>query len=436
MILSALLGLAAVLHASSLVGYVVKVDSRTVYLDLGVSSGVAAGQDFVVFSQGEELKHPVSGVSLGRIEKTVSRGRITEVAPAYSTGLLQADAEGVAAGQRVRIEGVSAPEPAAPSEPSHPPEWRSPVIDIAARDLAVADVDGDGKPELVVGGKSRVLAFPADDGRPWAEICSFDSQATGFELLSLEAADLDGDGKAEVFATYHNEFFNRVETAVLQCGGGKFQTSATLPWMVRSYPDATGTWRLAAQALLQDKSFPFGGIFPLEHRKGRYALGAPPVRRKRLEWLYGFAMAETPEDGEPIHLAFMDSGSIRIQFVKKTWSSPESYGQTSSRVRWYDRLLKFYPRLAPKRSQQGFYGVYALRNIPKLGALADAFGVYGQSELHRLRWNQLALEPEWKAVLTGYAADLAVYPADAKASSIFVAVVGSTGKTSVWKFPF
>jgi hypothetical protein len=46
-------------------GYVVKVDSSTVYLDWGKSSGVQPGDSFKIFREGEALKHPVTGEVLG-----------------------------------------------------------------------------------------------------------------------------------------------------------------------------------------------------------------------------------------------------------------------------------------------------------------------------------------------------------------------------------
>ncbi|MBI4422757.1 MAG: hypothetical protein HY554_03465, partial [Elusimicrobia bacterium] len=94
---------AAALPAAAADGYVVKAESGSVYLDLGAGSGAEAGRPFTVFTEGEELVHPVSGKGLGRIEKRVAAGTIREVAPAYSVGTLLDGAAPVAPGQRVRL---------------------------------------------------------------------------------------------------------------------------------------------------------------------------------------------------------------------------------------------------------------------------------------------------------------------------------------------
>src|SRR5437870_9561257 len=61
------------LYASVPDGYVVKVESATVYLDWGQSSGVAPGDEFNVYRQGAALKHPMTGEILGHAEEEVGQ---------------------------------------------------------------------------------------------------------------------------------------------------------------------------------------------------------------------------------------------------------------------------------------------------------------------------------------------------------------------------
>src|SRR5258708_38110695 len=69
-------------------GYVVKVESATVYLDWGKASGVAAGDQFKVYRQGEPLKHPVTGEVLGHTEQDLGQGVLDNVEDKFSTGKL------------------------------------------------------------------------------------------------------------------------------------------------------------------------------------------------------------------------------------------------------------------------------------------------------------------------------------------------------------
>ncbi len=68
---------AAMLRAAY--GYVVLADGKQVYTDLGSETGAAPGDMLIVYREGQELKHPVTGASLGRADQEVARARIAEV---------------------------------------------------------------------------------------------------------------------------------------------------------------------------------------------------------------------------------------------------------------------------------------------------------------------------------------------------------------------
>src|SRR5882724_3160563 len=87
-LLSALCFLLSDLNAAVPDGYVVKVDSTTVYLDWGKASGVAAGDQFKVYREGEPLKHPVTGEILGKSETDMGQGVIDAIEEKFSTGKL------------------------------------------------------------------------------------------------------------------------------------------------------------------------------------------------------------------------------------------------------------------------------------------------------------------------------------------------------------
>lgn len=424
-------------------GYVVRAGTDSVVVDLTAANGAAVGRKFIVYKEGEELSHPVTGKSLGRMEERVAEGELREVLPNYSVGTLAATNAPVAPGQRVRLLEGTSPRPApAEAKPaataadgSRKPAWRSPFVQFEAVDLDVADIDGDGKRDIVLADGQRVKGFPSEaQGEEWNALCAYEDKNTGTKMVSLEAFDLDADGRAEVFATYHSEFFGRVETLVLDCRKDGFQKLATLPWMVRSIYDAAGRRTLAAQALVPDRSFPFGAIYPLAYAGGKYQLGSGAIRIKRLDWIYSVANTGDGKAGSnsPAALFYDYQGRLRAQFKKGSWSTPEAMGQTSNRIRWHDRVLKFSPRLPTFAAEKGLGGVYAVRNIPKLGGLADVFGVYGRGEVQRLRWNGMGLEREWVAETDGYVAGVA--SSDEPGAPAYAAVVNANGSTAVLKF--
>ena len=71
-----------------IIGYVVRVDtsSDSIYLDLGEKSGAEVGQNFIIYKEGDELTHPITGQRLGRMEMKLAEGSVREIHPGYSVG--------------------------------------------------------------------------------------------------------------------------------------------------------------------------------------------------------------------------------------------------------------------------------------------------------------------------------------------------------------
>ena len=440
--------------ADALLGYVVKADPGSLVLDFNEKSGAVAGQAFTVFKEGEALKHPVTGASLGRLELKVAEGSLKEVLPMYSIGTLSSTEAGqaVAPGMRARLKPLAAaaapapaPVAAAPLAPQQPvgslavsrgPLWRGPAFDYQATALAVADVNGDGKLEAAVSDGRTVFLYPYPpaDAKPIAE---FAARGTSPRLLSLDAADLDGDGRAEIFAALYNDSFSRFETRVLKLDAqGALTQAAELPSLVRGFQDHKGALRLAVQQVTEDPSFPFGAIYPLVYRDGKYVAGKPALDfgKRRADWIYDFNFLTL--DGKPATVDVTTTELLRVQFPKGTsWKSPESYCQTPNRVRWTgDRMLHFRPALAVRYDDKGFAGLFAVKNIASFGGLAGPFGRFSRAELHRMDWNGLSLASSWVAELGGYCTALARTAAPGRPEELAVLVVSTAGKSSIWGF--
>ena len=90
----------------------------------------------------------------------------------------------------------------------------------------VADLDGDGKPEIVVGGTGTVAAYDLRHGRlrlkpGWPASVRSGGQTP--EVRGLAAADLNHDGRVEVVATTTNTSPTGAQVFVFNARGKRFQ---------------------------------------------------------------------------------------------------------------------------------------------------------------------------------------------------------------------
>ena len=427
----------------SKIGYVVRVDSDTAWLDLTAADGAAAGRSFTVFIEGSELKHPVTGASLGRVENKLGEGTIREVSEKYSLGSISAKSGEIKAGARARFGAAPAPTPApAPSASPAPlragegekrmPKTRGASLPYTVTGITVGDFDGIGKPQIVLCDEKsfKLYAYPAAANKPLVE---GEVVGTGVRIVSLESADLDGNNRAELFVTVYNEPFRRLETSVYTVEAGKWMKTADLPLLVRAHQDPKGKRVVASQQIQDDKSFPFGAIYPLVYKDGRYEQGRPVIKPKRVDWLYGFTYAQLDDD-EPALLYLTSVNSLRAQFAKGHWRSTESYGQSPVRVRWYERMLEFHPPMLATYGEKGFSALYVVRNLAMLGGLANPFGLFNGGEVQALTWTGVAFELAWKAELGGSSQGFVLAEPEAGRKELVVAVTGSTGKSAVWTF--
>ena len=86
-------------------GDVVKVESNQIFITLGAPDNIHEGMVLSVFRKGDEFKHPLTGVVLGRFEDDLGTLIINKVSETYSSGTVRLTKAtvNVRPGDRVRI---------------------------------------------------------------------------------------------------------------------------------------------------------------------------------------------------------------------------------------------------------------------------------------------------------------------------------------------
>jgi TolB-like protein len=86
-----------------LVGFVVKKNPTSVIIDLGLDAGLSSGTEFIVYREGEIIKHPKTGEVLDVEEIPTGRLRIAKVSKNVAEGdILSQEAGGILAGHLVK----------------------------------------------------------------------------------------------------------------------------------------------------------------------------------------------------------------------------------------------------------------------------------------------------------------------------------------------
>ncbi|HWQ69945.1 MAG TPA: VCBS repeat-containing protein [Patescibacteria group bacterium] len=103
-----------------------------------------------------------------------------------------------------------------------------PAFDGAMTAMAVGDLDGDGKRELLVAGSDRLLAFRFD-GSHLKSLAEYPLREKG-SVVALEAMDVTGDGGTEIIMTLSHK--GRFHALVVQWTGGKLRAIWEVPDLI------------------------------------------------------------------------------------------------------------------------------------------------------------------------------------------------------------
>ena len=204
---------------------------------------------------------------------------------------------------------------------------------VSFRGLSVADVDGDGKNEVIVITPTQVIVSRFENNR-MREIARFDEGAAN-DFRWLDVADMNGDGAPEFYlASYRS---NELFSVVLQFKGGKFtpliRNDRTFYRLLRVRRPAKGAkipdseaYMLLGQREGLDKAFE-GPIQRYHWSGGKLAPAAPYALPPDLTIL-GFGLWDINKDGalEVIEVGKDDRLRVFSKSGQEVFSSSEAYG--------------------------------------------------------------------------------------------------------------
>ena len=325
-----------------------------------------------------------------------------------------------------------APRPAAlapaqtPPAPSQEP-WKSRYFQTTIKSMAVGDIDGDGRDDIVFIDDQNVYAqrYTESDLVSMASVADKSYNT----LVSLDVADINGNGRAEVFVTRINKA-RKLESFALEWSGSGLQKIAdNLDYFLRVIQDTDGKHILIGQkqgVAASREMYEFSeysgiflpGIYELKWQ-GRQLVTGKNLNVPRGLNLYSFTYGNVSRKNKEAVVSFDENDRLIFFDVvgNKIWASSNKFGGnanyleylSSSRTREPEHFYLSQRILVTDLDQDGKTEVIVPSNHEVGGGFFSRFRHFTNGHVQCLSWNNVALREKWKTDdHTGYISDIAL----------------------------
>ncbi|WP_424245602.1 hypothetical protein Dip510_000538 [Elusimicrobium posterum] len=402
------------------IAYVAKQDNKTLYLDITeMSSPIVVGTAFKVIESEETLKNR-KGESLGTVYNYGPQAVVTQVEPKYAVAVLSSDYK-TKADQKLQITKevavtpvtVSAPQaviaPVVVAPPSEQQSAAKKLLKTAALEEKISSatmVKIDGKDIIIAAAPKNTVKTFELNGYALKETGQFQI-APYKKILTLSAADIKGTGKPQVYVILHEEKAQKVITSVLEFSEGKLAESATLRWAAKVASTPQGAV-LYGQEIYKHNEVKKTPVTQIVYEKGKFKAVKSGARVNSNATSFSFSYYSADGGKTKDSIFSTDYGRVKMLFAKgkDTEVTENDFATTPTRfdiAGSFERVLLPVPFFIDSNGVPTFA---AAANDPKLGIVADSFGMYKNGTLHFLQWNGTVFKSASQTPVEGVVYDL------------------------------
>jgi TolB-like protein len=295
--------------------------------------------------------------------------------------------------------------------------FRSQKLSFPALGMDVGDLDGDGRPEIVVLSKLKeVIVYQWDQGR-LNKRGSFQAKRRD-NLVWVCLVDANHDGKAEVYVS--NLRGQRLASYVLEWRGDRLKELATdVQWYFnRLSVPGKETILLGQKKNMEDIFTP--GVYHLQFSGGSYQ-PLEGISLPRRANVFNFTQGDLDGDGK-LETAFIFPGQELLYLVdddgSRLWQSREYYGATANILEGRkptsgttrvpggggatdaDEVEVFYipsPILLVDFNNDERLEILANRNVSLVTRIISRVRKFSDGEIQSMIWTGDTLLPQWKS---------------------------------------
>jgi|GEM_PF-828042 len=292
--------------------------------------------------------------------------------------------------------------------------WYGPRMEGHPVGVEVGDIDGDGKNEIVLGFKDRIVVARVVAGK-FEPVADYPF-GTGGSAMTLDGLDLDGDGRMELYVSMAGQ--NSLRSIALEMQNGKLvQIIKSIPYLLRKVNLPGEGYQLLGQEInpdVRDQTSDFSGpIFRLTRSGDKLQRGAAVDLPSRVQ-VSGFQKFESAGGTLIANLNVNDKLQVLDVTGDILWESSDYFGGSETSFERPDgasgasiRYAFIEPRLEP-----GPEGT-VLVPVNEGSRTFSAFRQFNSSHLKAVTYDGYSLVERWRTKPQGgYLGDFRMADAD------------------------